>query len=56
MSGNAHFLIAMVFGVMILGLILRYGNSSNAILKDINSLATTLTLSGSNVPYHGPNS
>ena len=46
MGGNLHFLVAMVFGVIIIGLILRYGGSTNSILLDTNKLLGTLTLSG----------
>lgn len=54
MTDSIHFLIAMVFGVIILGLILRYGKSTNSILTDVNNIFGTLTLSGSNVMYYGP--
>ncbi len=41
--------------VMILGIVLRYGNSSHLLAGDLNSLVGTLTLQN-NIPYHGPGS
>ena len=54
MSGNAHFFIAMVFFVILVGLILRYGRSSNSILNDANSILNTLTLQNKGAAYYGP--
>lgn len=52
MSGN--YIIGLVALIILVGLILRYGNSSNALARDFNSILGTLTLQGPNVNYYGP--
>lgn len=53
---TANNIVVIVAIVILVGLILRYGNSSNALAKDLNSILGTLTLQGPNVGYYGPNS
>jgi len=51
-SGN--YIVGLIALIILVGLILRYGNSSNALAKDVNAILGTLTLSGPNVGYYGP--
>lgn len=45
--------VMVVAGIIIVGLILRYGKSSNSLLQDFNGVLQTLTLQGSGAAYHG---
>jgi hypothetical protein len=49
-----RYMFGLVILVMIVGLILRYGNSSHQLAGDLNGLVSTLTLQTPNVAYHGP--
>lgn len=53
---SANSMLWIVAIIILVGLILRYGNSSNALAKDFNSILGTLTLQGPNVGYYGPTS
>lgn len=52
--GNAHYFVGLVAFIILVGLVLRYGKSSNALAQDINAFVSTLTLQGPNVKYYGP--
>lgn len=54
--GQANYIFGIIALIILVGLILRYGNSSNALAKDFNSILGTLTLQGPNVQYYGPRS
>lgn len=55
MSGNNIFVLIAI--IILVGLILRYGNSSNALAKDFNSILGTLTLQNvTPANYYGPTS
>lgn len=54
--GSVNYMVGIIALIILVGLILRYGNSSNALAKDFNSILGTLTLQGSNVGYYGPTS
>lgn len=49
-----NYLFGLIVLVMIIGLILRYGNSSHALAGDVNSIIATLTLQSPNTNYYGP--
>lgn len=51
---QANYLFGIVALIILVGLILRYGNSSNALARDANSILQTLTLQGPGVKYYGP--
>ncbi len=53
---SCNYLFGLVALIILVGLILRYGNSSNALAKDVNAILGTLTLQGPGVNYYGPNS
>ncbi len=49
----AKYALGGVFLIMIIGIVLRYGNSSSLLANDLNTLVGTLTLQNA-IPYHGP--
>lgn len=53
-GGTGNYLIGLIFLVMIVGLVLRYGKSSDALAQDINKIFATLTLQNSGTNYYGP--
>ena len=54
-SSAFRLLVTVVAAIIIIGLVLRYGNSSNALLNDINKIFGTLSLQ-STTNYYGPTS
>ncbi len=54
-SSAFRLIVTVVAAVLIIGLVLRYGNSSNALLNDINKIFGTLSLQGT-TNYYGPTS
>lgn len=48
-----RYLVGIFALLALLGIILRYGNSSHLLAGDLNSLIGTITLQG-NIPYYGP--
>ena len=52
MKGFQYFYGLLIL-VFVIGIVLRYGNSSHLLAGDLNSLIATITLQN-NVPYHGP--
>ena len=54
-SSGFRLLVTVVAAIIIIGLVLRYGNSSNALMKDINDIFGTLSLQGT-TNYYGPTS
>ena len=54
-SSGFRLLVTVVAAIIIIGLVLRYGNSSNALLNDINKIFGTLSLQGT-TNYYGPTS
>ena len=54
-SSGFRLVVMVVAAVLIIGLVLRYGLSSDALLKDVNSIFGTLSLQGT-TNYYGPTS
>lgn len=54
-SSAFRLLVTVVAAIIIIGLVLRYGNSSNALLNDIDKIFGTLSLQ-STTNYYGPTS
>lgn len=48
------YVFGLIVLVMLVGLVLRYGNSSSALAQDFNAIIATLTLQTPNLAYHGP--
>lgn len=48
------YVFGLIVIVMLVGLVLRYGNSSSALAQDLNAIFSTLTLQTPNLAYHGP--
>ena len=54
-SSAFRLLVTVVAAIIIIGLVLRYGNSSNALLNDVDKIFGTLSLQ-STTNYYGPTS
>ena len=54
-SSGFRLLVTVIAAVIIIGLILRYGNSSNALMNDLDKIFGTLSLQNS-TNYYGPKS
>ena len=50
---SINYIVGLIALIILVGLVLRYGNSSNALAKDFNGILGTLTLQGAS-NYYGP--
>ena len=52
-SSGFRLLVTVIAAIIIIGLVLRYGNSSNALMNDLNKIFGTLSLQNT-TNYYGP--